>query len=277
MDANEVPDDWQIPDELWSLLAICIPPHVNTHPFGGGRPRTLDRVCANAIFYVLRTGCQWKALDATKFCPGSTAHDRFQEWVEAGVFAEWWKLGLLDYDGMYGIDWSWLSMDGCMTKAPLGGEKTGKNPTDRAKKGVKRSQLVEGEGIPIGLAVDGANRPDMKMMRETLESIPVERPEPTEEEPQNLGLDNGYNYAEPKEIAEEFGFTVQVPKKGGEAQEVKRKTQKKARRWVVERTHSWLNRFRGILIRWNKKPANYIAMLHFAFALITYRAIGLFG
>src|SRR5215475_11562924 len=150
MDPTDVPEDWCIPDELWELMELCIPPHVNTHRFGGGRPRTPDRVCANAIFYVLRTSCQWKALDATKFCPGSTAHDRFQEWVEAGVFFEFWKQGLLEYDCLKGIDWRWLSMDGCMTKAPLGGEKTGKNPTDRAKRGVKRSLLVEGHGLPIG-------------------------------------------------------------------------------------------------------------------------------
>jgi len=90
-------------------------------------------------------------------------------------------------------------------------------------------------------------------------------------------LDNGYNYAEPKEILEEFGFTAHLPKDAEEAQTIKRQAGHKARRWVVERTHSWLNRFRGILIRWNKKPENYIAMLHFAFTLITYQAIGLFG
>jgi putative transposase len=137
--------------------------------------------------------------------------------------------------------------------------------------------VVEGSGVPVGLAVDGANRPDMKMVRETIESIPVERPEPTVAEPQQLGLDNGYNYAEPKAIVEAFGFTVQVPEKPAEAQAVKRRARAKVRRYVVERSHSWVNRFRGILIRWNKKPANYIAMLHFAFAIITYRCAGLFG
>jgi putative transposase len=131
--------------------------------------------------------------------------------------------------------------------------------------------------VPVGLAVDGANRPDMKLVRETIESVPVERPAPTPAEPQGLCVDNGYNYAEPKEMAEAFGFTVHVPRKPEEAQQVKRRARHKARRWVVERTHSWMNRFRGILIRWNKKPENYIAMLHLAFALITYRCMGLFG
>ena len=125
--------------------------------------------------------------------------------------------------------------------------------------------------------MDGANRPDMKMVRETLESIPVERPEPTPGEPQGLCLDKGYAYDEVEEIAQQFGFTTHIPPKKGEAQKVKRKAGSKARRWVVERTHSWMNRFRGILIRWSKKAENYIALLHMAFAFIIYKRMGLSG
>lgn len=126
---------FRISDELWAVLEPLLPVHVNTHRFGGGRPRVPDRKCADAIFYVLRTGCQWKALDQTDLCPGSTAHDRFQEWVGAGVFLRLWKAGVERFAELRGIDWAWLSMDGAMTKAPLGGEDTGKNPTDRGKKG----------------------------------------------------------------------------------------------------------------------------------------------
>ena len=129
----------------------------------------------------------------------------------------------------------------------------------------------------MGLAVEGANRPDMKMVRETIESIPVERPEPTAEQPQGLCLDLGYAYDEVQEIAEEFGFTTHLPPKKGEAREVKRRAGYKARRWVVERTHSGMNRFRGVLIRWSKKAENYIALLHLAFAFIIYRRMGLSG
>lgn len=128
MEAHLVPEDWRLPDDLWEAIQDLLPVHQNSHPFGGGRPRTPDRVCLEAILFVLRTGCQWKALDATRFCPGSTAHDRFQEWVEAGVFERLWEVGLLAYDEMQGIDWSWMSMDGCMTKAPLGGEKDRQKP-----------------------------------------------------------------------------------------------------------------------------------------------------
>ncbi len=89
----------------------------------------------DAILLVLRTGMQWNALNATAICHSSSAHRRFQEWVGAGVFHEIWRQGLLAYDEQIGIDWDWLAADGAMTKAPLGGRKTGPNPTDRAKKG----------------------------------------------------------------------------------------------------------------------------------------------
>src|SRR5262245_55514515 len=138
----------------------------------------------DAIFFVRRTGCQWGALDATGICSHSAAYRRFQEWTEADVFVALWEQGLVEYDALQGIDWEWLAMDGAMTKAPLGGKKVGKNPTDRGKTGTKRSLLTDGGGVPIGLAVDGANRNDFKMARETIESIAVERPDVTPEAPQ---------------------------------------------------------------------------------------------
>jgi transposase len=136
-----VVDQWQIPDDLWDSIALLLPKHKNTHRFGGGRPRTPDRVCMEAILFVLRTGCQWKALNATRFCPSSTAHDRFQEWVAAGVFQQLWETGLLAYDDWKGIDWSWTSLDGCLTKAPLGGEKDRQKP-DRSRQEGRQTQCA---------------------------------------------------------------------------------------------------------------------------------------
>ena len=131
--------------------------------------------------------------------------------------------------------------------------------------------------MPIGLAVDGANRHDMKLVRTTIESIVVERPEVTAEEPHGMCLDKGYDYDEVREILDEFGFTAHIKARGEEAKELKQEAGKRARRWVVERSHSWMNRFRRILVRWDKKPENYLAFLHFACALIAFRAAGLFG
>lgn len=142
---------------------------------------------------------------------------------------------------------------------------------------MKRSLLTEGHGIPIGLAIAGANRHDMKLVRDTLEGLVIERPEPRADEPQGMCLDAGYDYDEVRDILDEFGFTAHIRSRGEEARELAREAGKRARRWVVERSHSWLNRFRRLLVRWEKKPEHYLAFLHFACALIAFRAAGLFG
>lgn len=112
-----------VSDKLWEKIVPLLPKHKNTHRFGGGRPRVEDQKAMNGIFFVLRTGCQWNALNDTGICSSSTAHSRFQEWTGAGVFRKLWKEGLQEYDELKGLNWSWQSMDGAMTKAPLGGEK----------------------------------------------------------------------------------------------------------------------------------------------------------
>ena len=120
------------------------------------------------------------------------------------------------------------------------------------------------------MVVAGANRHDMKLTRPTLVSVPVERPKVRRFCPQHLSLDAAYIGDEVAAIAVEFSYTLHVRPRGEEAKEIHTNTRKKARRWVVERTHSWLNRFRRILIRWEKKCDNYLAMLHLAFTLITF-------
>ena len=142
--------------------------------------------------------------------------------------------------------------------------------------------------MPLGIVVAGANVNDHQLARATLESIPVERPNPQqadahgERREQGMCLDAGYFYYTIYELLEEWGYTAHIrPVGSGESRtltaEEKMAAGVKARRWVVERTHSWTNRFRALLIRWNKKPENYLALLHFAFALIAYRASGLLG
>lgn len=117
----------------------------------------------------------------------------------------------------------------------------------------------------------------MKLAEETLENIEADRPTPTKNKKQNLCLDKGYDFDEVREIAALFEFTTHIRSRGEEAAQIKKSAREKARRWVVERTHSWMNRFRGILIRWSKRPDAYIAMLHFALGIITWRATGLLG
>ncbi len=145
---------------------------------------------------------------------------------------------------------------------------------------MKRSLLTEACGVPVGLVVEGANRNDMKLARQTLESVPAtieeKRRAQLEDAAQEQGLclDAGYDYAEVRAVAAQFGYTTHIRRRGEEKQA--KEAGKKARRWVVERTHSWLNRYRRLLVRWEKHAANYLALLHFACALITWNQC-LFG
>ncbi len=117
----------------------------------------------------------------------------------------------------------------------------------------------------------------MKLVKETLEKIETKRPKSTRKRPQGLCMDKGYDYDSIRDLVEEFKFTAHIRSRGEEAQAIKQEAGFKARRWVVERTHSWLNRFRRILVRWEKRTDTYIAMLHFALGIITWRATGLLG
>lgn len=137
--------------------------------------------------------------------------------------------------------------------------------------------LTDAKGIPLSILADGANRHDVKLARPTIENLQVKKPRVTKKRKQHLCLDAGYVGDEIEELAREFGFTLHVRPRGEEAKLIKKKARFKARRWVVERTISWLNRFRGILIRWTKKAKHYIAMLHLACAIITWRATSLLG
>ena len=129
--------------------------------------------------------------------------------------------------------------------------------------------------MPLAVEVAGANRHDMKLTAATLAGIVIKRPRPTCEAPQGLCLDKGYDYNEVRAIVAAFGFTAHIRARGEEAQAIKREAGFRARRWVVERTHSWLNRFRRILVRWEKRADTYIAMLHLACGLVVWRATGL--
>jgi putative transposase len=131
--------------------------------------------------------------------------------------------------------------------------------------------------MPIGLVAAEANRVDFKLARATIESIPVRRPKPTRGKPQGLCMDKGYDYDEVRDLAAEFGYTAHIRARGEETLMIKRSLRFKARRWVVERTHSWMNRFRRILTRWEKKVENYVGLLHLVCAWITLRAAGLLG
>jgi len=227
-----------------------------------------------AILFVLLTGIPWRALPR-RYGEATTAHDQFQDWSEAGVFEELRRRTLLEYDANVGLRWTGQAIDGAMTKAPLGGRATGPNPTDRAKKGVKRSVLTEGAGTPIGLAVGPANRNDYQLL-EDLEETLASRPDlPPPDTSQPTCLNKGYDYPVVPEILEGHEFVTHIRSRGEESQEMERNRKRRPRRWVVERVHSWMNHFPRLLVRWEKKLVNYLAPVQFACAWIAYRAAGL--
>ncbi len=262
-----------ITDALWERLEPLLPVYPVLEV--GGRPRLSLRNVANAIFFVMRTGCQWLALKRDAFqCSGRSAHRYFQEWTDAGVFETLWRNGLTEYDELKGIQWTWQPADGAMVKAPLGGPATGPNPTDRAKLGTKRSLQTDAAGVPIGIVIDGANRNDHKLLEATIKSTPVRRPS-RKKMRQHLPLDKGYDYPATHDLVRRLGFESHIAlKTTSTTKRVRTPGRRKPRRWVVERTHGWMNRFRRILVRWEKRDTNYLGLLCFVCAIIAYRAAG---
>jgi putative transposase len=271
--ATETPLEtiWHTPDELWRLLAPLLGPE--KAPGTPGRPAVPFWRIFDGIIYVLRTGCQWSAMPRAEFAAKSTVWGRFQQWVAAGVFQQAWALVLNSYDLECGIVWKWQALDGVITKAPLGGEATGPSPVDRAKAGTKRSVLSDGRGAPLAVVVAGANAPDKTLALETLDAILVERPARVVNRLHHLSLDAGYDYEDVVEgvLARDYILHLRPPAKT--PLEVVPEKKHPARRWVVERTHAWHNKFRRLLVRWERKLAHYYAMIDLASALIIWRII----
>jgi putative transposase len=154
---------------------------------------------------------------------------------------------------------------------PLGGSETGPDPTNRGKLGTKRHILSDRRGAPLSVVISAANRHDMKLAAATLDGIVVARPTPTRRCPQHLCRDKGFDFAETRTAAEERGYAVHTPVKGLDTPPPAPDQRHPARRWVIERTNAWHNRFRKLRIRYEKDPKNYQGLVHLACALIVYR------
>lgn len=168
-------------------------------------------------------------------------------------------------------------MDGALVKAPLGGKDTGPNPTDRGKSGSKRSILTDGQGIPLAIVVALANRHVMKLFEATLEAQPMGPADLTTDRSRPLCLDRGYDYQAIRQILDDWGYVGHVPPQEERNLIIRNIPNYRARPWVVERTQAWMNRFRRLLIRWEKKADNYLGFLLLASAVITFRSTGVFG
>lgn len=266
---------WEISAAFWELVEPLIPtdtrdPHkVYRRKRGGGRiPKYSNRLYFSAIVYVLRTGIIWNALPREKFegLGSSALHQKFQQWAAAGLFEKLWQRGLAEYDELQGISWEWQAADGSNLEAPLAQESVGPNPTDRGKKGTKRHVLVDELGVPLSLHVNAANRHDSVALEPLLQTAVVQPPA-TESSERNLCLDAGYVGKE--ETVRRYGFLPHIRPRGEEKKDIKNRPKYKARRWVVELTHSWFNRFRKLLPRYEKTDRSYYALTALAAAMIT--------
>jgi putative transposase len=274
---------WEVSDEFWAKVEPLIPVRQRSakrkyqrRP-GGGRKPMPPRQVFSAIVYVLRTGCQWKALPK-EFGSASAIHLHFQQWHRAGFFVALWRAGLAEYDEMEGIAWDWQSVDGAMVKAPWPWSAWGPTPRIGEKNGRKRSLLVDGRGVPLSLVASGANVHDVKLLAATLDQVIRARPAPRAKAPQHLCADAGYKGAPARQAVEKRHYRPHIKQRREEADAKRKRPGYKARRWVVERTHSWLNRFRKLLVSFEKTEAGYVALLALAAAMICWRqTISIYG
>jgi transposase len=250
-------------DPLREEFLALLPARVDEHPLGCHRPRIADAVVFDKFVEVLVFGAGYERIaDAT--CSATTLRRRRDEWIRLGIW-ERLKLACLDaYDQMIGLDLADLAVDGCITKAPCGGESAGRSPVDRGKGGLKRSQLTEGAGIPLAAVSAPANTVDHALLGQTLDEIKDLAPLPAQV---TVHLDAGYDYRPCREDLDQRGLHGQIAHRGEPA------PIQVGRRWVVERTNSWFNDF-GKLRRCTERRQQCVdAYLDLAAAIITIRAL----
>jgi len=254
-------------EPLWSQFAALLPERVVVHPLGCHRPRLPDRVVFDKLIQVLVLGAAYdKIADST--CSATTIRNRRDEWIEAGVFETLEQICLDAYDWVVGVDLADVTVDGCIVKAPCGGEAAGKSPVDRGKQGTKRSLLSDGSGIPLGCVIAPANRHDSPFLRPTLEKLGrfevrfgVGLPEQI-----TVHLDAGYDSAATRDLLDELGCHEVISQKGFPLQA--------GRRWVVERTNSWHNRgFKKLAICTERRARVIEAFIALANAVIITRRL----
>ena len=265
-------DYFCVPTPLWKRIKALFPKPPAKR--GRGRPPADARKVLNGIWYVLWTGCQWKAVHKNWFgVSSSVLHERFQTWQQTGLFAQVMKCKAQYYDQKRHIKWKWQALDSKSCPSPLGGTQTGKNPTDRAKQGSKLHLLVDKRGAPLALHITGANEHDKWSADDLLISIVVERPK---HKTQHLCADKGYDYDDVHRFVEQARYIAHIKHRRRRGEPVIEdcpipgETQHPARRWVVERTLSWLTKRRSIRVRWCKKFQNWKALIQFACAHILF-------
>ena len=259
--------DPTVVDAVWASFAAYLPEQgVCTHPLGCHRQRISERDCFEAILFRLVTGCSWDVAGRLGKGSETTLRRRRDEWVAAGAFAHLVEEALSAFDKVIGLDFSDVSIDGSLHKAPAGGEGTGPNPTDRGKTGWKWSLATDTNGVPVGWVIDSANRNDSILLAPTLDDIARRG---LLGDVETIWLDRGYDSDVTRTRLVERGITdAVIAKKRKKGSAPGPKNQPMGLRWPVERTNSWLSNFGQLRRNTDRFSAHRLAQFALAVALI---------
>ncbi|WP_331754059.1 MULTISPECIES: IS5 family transposase [unclassified Streptomyces] len=254
-------------EPAWDQFRALLPDRAEfdpDHPLGCHRWRIPDRVVFDHVVQALVHGSGYERISSPG-CSDRTIRRRVKLWAQMGISQALHRIALEAYDRMIGLDLDEISVDGCITKAPCGGEKAGRSPVDRGKQGLKRSVASDACGVPLGIVSAGANRHDSPLLGPTLAAAKEQAgamPEAV-----NVNLDRGYDSTKSRVLIGELGFSAEIARKGVPA------PIQAGKRWVVERTHSWMNDY-GKLRRCTERSGDVVDFyLYLAAALVTLRML----
>ena len=250
---------WEQFSALLPVRPVCDP----AHPLGCHRPRISDRVIFEKLIQVLRFGCSYQAI-ADCACGAATIRQRRDEWIRLGAFARLHAIAREAYDRIVGLVLQELAVDGCITKAPGGGDCSGRSPVDRGKLGMKRSVLVEGKGIPLDRALAPANRNDSLLLAATLDKLDEIGPLPDDV---TVHLDAGYDSGKTRAELASRSMKGEIAHKGDKA------PIQAGQRWHVERANAWHNNFTRLQRCYERNETVIDAFFDLADAIITLRRL----
>lgn len=250
-------------EPVWDQCAVLLPEREDTHPLGCHRPRIPDRLVFDKLVQVLVFGCAYVRI-ADETVSATTLRRRRDEWIAAGVMDRLEAIALAAYDRMIGLELSDIAVDGCITKAPGGGEIAGRSPVDRGKQGLKRSTVVDANGIPLGAVAAPANRHDSPLLESTLDTLDRLGPLP---DAMTAHLDRGYDSGVTRERLAARGLRPEIAPKGRPAPIAA------STRWRVERTNAWTNAHKKLLWCTERRAAVVAFWLAFSAVIIIVRRL----
>jgi putative transposase len=254
-----------IPDNLWEEIKSLIPEKKSKY----GRPQKCSRKVLDAVFYVMKTGIQWHYIPES-FGKPSTIHGRFRKWVKLGIFQKIMLTAREYYENVLGVAGIWYATDTSSSKAPLAVGWSGKNPTDRAKKGIKKSLITDRRGAPLVITVGAANVHDSKFFEQTLHESDFY----DEHKLKIMAADSAYDSKKIKKTCMESNFILLAST--NKRRDKKKIVFKPLHRWIVERTIGWLHWNRGIKTCWAKSLESYLAFCCLACSIQLFKMAGVF-